>query len=476
MPKSFFSTLGGLFGIGRPAKPSPKKKVGAPGTAIFGGYIEHHEKDPKLTGLERYRTFSNMLANISIIAAACRYFLNLAGKPKWTAEAVDESPAAIEVAEFIEDVLADMQTPWPRIVRRASMYRFWGFSIQEWTAKTRDDGKIGFLDVEPRSQKTIEQWDRDENGIIVGMVQRDPQTSAPLYLPRGKVLYMVDDSLDDSPEGLGLFRHAAETAGRLKRVQDLELMGFETDLKGIPVGRAPLADLKDQIANDEATEKEVEELLGPLKEVIENHIRTHKYGILMDSDTYTTDDEKEAPSSVKKWDLDLLKGGSMSLADANKAIVRMTLELARLFGVEHLLLGDQGRGSLALAKDKSHNFGLIVDSTLGEVAWSVTKDLVTPVLELNGISKDLMPTLKIEQVQYRDVEQITQALANMASAGALIEPGDPVVPQVRDLMGLKSPDTVAMDDDASLMPDKKTGATPEPDVVPDPEPEPEPEK
>jgi len=115
---------------------------------------------------------------------------------------------------------------------------------------------------------------------------------------------------------------------------------------------------------------------------------------------------------------------------------------------------------------------LIVDFALGEVAWSVTKDLVIPILELNGISKDLLPELKVEQVQYRDVEQITQALANMASSGAIIEPGDPVVPQVRDLMGLKKPDLIAMEQDASLMPDKKKKGAPDPDVLPEPEPDP----
>ncbi len=463
---NFFTGIPGLLSAAfrRPRAPAPTKKVGVSGTAIFGGYIQHVEKDPKLVGMERYRTFSEILANITIVAAGVRYFLNLIGKPTWTAEPVDQSPAAIDAAEFVDDVLADMQTPWPRVVRRAGMYRFHGFSIQEWTAKKRDDGRIGFLDVEPRPQKTIMQWDRDEHGVIRGMVQEDPESSQRLYLPRGKMLYIVDDSLDDSPEGLGLFRHAAETANRLKRLQNLETMGYDTDLRGIPVARAPLSAMADSGIPDEKQQ----EALQPLREAIENQVKTYSKGYLLDSITYQTDDEKQSPSQIRQWDLDVIKGGSTGLADVGKAIVRQNLELARLLGVEHLLIGGDARGSQALSRDKSHNFGLIVDSSAQEVAWSVTNDLVVPLFRLNAIPLELVPRLKVEQIQYRDIKEVTEALSNMASAGALIEPDDPVVGQVRDIMGLPRPDPISLADDASLMPDESR----EPDTVPEPEPEP----
>ena len=61
---------------------------------------------------------------------------------------------------------------WARIVRRAAMYRFYGFSIQEWTAKRRPDGLLTLADVAPRSQMTIERWDMLTDGSIQGVVQR----------------------------------------------------------------------------------------------------------------------------------------------------------------------------------------------------------------------------------------------------------------------------------------------------------------
>jgi len=53
----------------------------------------------------------------------------------------------------------DMERPWHRVVRRAAMYRVYGYSWQEWIAKKRDDGVIGYLDIEPRTQSTITRWE-----------------------------------------------------------------------------------------------------------------------------------------------------------------------------------------------------------------------------------------------------------------------------------------------------------------------------
>src|SRR3546814_20251145 len=64
---------------------------------------------------------------------------------------------------------------------------------------------------------------------------------------RAKIVYAVDDTLSDSPEGLGLFRHLAKTAYRLETFLSLEEIGFTTDLRGIPVARAPLGELRQEV-------------------------------------------------------------------------------------------------------------------------------------------------------------------------------------------------------------------------------------
>ena len=429
----------------------PTETLGVPGVAIYGGYVEEKERSRSLaTAEERGRTFSNILVNTSIVAAGVRYFVNLIGGATW-AFTPSEADVSAEYAERAEAMLtADPRTPWHRIVRRASTYRFWGFGIQEWTARRREDGVITFLDVEPRSHTTIERWVREPHGLVLGVWQESPQTQEEIFLPREKLMYLVDDTLSDSPEGLGLFRHLVSPAQRLRRYEQLEGFGFETDLRGIPVGRVPLAELEEMVARNEISETEKMAYISAVRQFVENHIKNPKLGLVLDSATYRNEDEAGTPSAVRMWDVDLLTGTSQSFGENAAAIERLNREMARILGVEQLLLGADGKGSLALSKDKTHAFYLLVDGALTEVREAVETDLLGTLWRLNGWPPEMMPVLDTEAISYRDVEQIAATLRDMATAGAVLDPDDPVIGEVRDAMGVSRPDEVMTPDRADL--------------------------
>jgi len=445
----------------------PTQTVGVGGTAIYGGYVQTIEKNADLQGSKKYITFSQNLVNIAIVGAGVRYFLNLIAKAGWTVTPADETPAAAEAAEFMDGILYDMKSPWTRVVRRAAMYKFYGFSIQEWTAKSREDGKIGMFDISPRPQSTIERWEKeDEHGEIIGVYQRNPQTGQEIFLPRNKVVYVVDDSLSDSPEGLGIFRHIAPDAERLQRYIQLEGYGVETDLRGIPILRAPLALLQKLVDENKISEAKKNEMVQVLKDFIDNHIRAPESGLLLDSIPYRTEDEKGTPSSEKQWDVELLKGTISSLPELSKAIDRSIRMIAILLGVEHLLLGSDSKGSYALARDKTNNFFLIVDSTLRELGESFDQDLVDPIWKLNGLDPKLKPSLTPEPTKFSDVELVTGALRDLAQAGAVLDPDDPAIDEVREMVGLSRRDLAAIEEDAMVTPkDRK----PDPEDMPEEE-------
>lgn len=438
MAAAFFQ---GISGSIRRSSPAPTETIGTSGTVILAGFIQSREKNPALRDDRRYETYSDILANIDIVGASVRYYLNLATAASWTVEPADaDDPQAVEVADFVEDVLGDMLTPWRRVVRRALMYRYYGFSVQEWTAKSRADGKIGFEDIAARPQSTIERWDTDDPGNVLGVTQRVDnklgRANAEVYLPRTKIVYVVDDSLNDSPEGFGLFRHMVETSQRLKRFQDLEAFGFETDLRGIPKGRAPYGVLDSLKKDGLIDDAEAAKILAPLEDFIKKHIKSPELGIMLDSSVYRDEGETRSPSSVPLWDLELLTGGNTSAVAVAAAIERLQREMARIAGTEGLLLGGDKVGSLALSKDKTANFALIVDSALKELTESFQKDVVETLMALNGIDEDLWPKLVPEQIQYRDIEQITGALESLSNAGAPLAPDDPAIDVIRGLLGL----------------------------------------
>lgn len=451
-----------------------RRVFGHTGTAIFGGFIVERENNARLQGQQKYRTFSEILTNTSIVAAGTRYFLNLLSKAQWNVEpagardeallpqgeetrtgeqSIRQEPVAInqadaeEIATAIREIINSMETTWPRVVRRAGMYRFYGFSLQEWTAVKRDDGIIGMLDVAPRPQLTIERWGTDVTGRVLNVIQRSEQTAEEILLPRNKLVYVVDDSLNDSPEGLGLFRHLAEPVQRLRRYEELEGFSFEADLRGIPIGRAPFAELEESVKLGKISNEEKAELENGLVSFMQKHIKNPQLGLILDSSVYRSLDDNQTPSSTPKWAIDALEASGTGQEALLRAIERVNREIARVMGVEGLLLGEGDRGSQALSRDKSHNFALIVDSTLRELAEVFERDIIKPIMRLNGWDEVLAPTLKPEAVQYRDIEQITQSIRDLAMSGINLQPTDSAVGEIFDLIGLSRPDPEAAERD-----------------------------
>lgn len=444
-----------LTGGAKPEAVRPFDEMGTRGVAIFGGYVEILEKNQKLIGRRRYETAGDLLANISIVAASIRMFANLTAHPEWKVEPArdngpDEEPSdqAKAVAEFIDGVIRSMNTNWTRVVRRSSMYRFHGFGVYEWTAKRRDDGLIGLEDIEQRPQFTIEQWDVEPfTGRIRGMWQRSPQDGALLYLPRKKVVYLVDDTLTDSPEGMGLFRHLVDPAERLKAYLKLEAVGFERDLRGIPVGRAPMAEINRAVKNNAISQAEADKLLSGLSKFVSLQTKGTDTSIMLDSSTYQgTTDGGNTVSTVPKWAVELLSSQGASFKELGEAVMRLEADMARIVGTEGLMLGGSGgsgaaSGNRALGEDKSRNLYLSVNGTLSDMKEGMSRDVIAPVCTLNGIPEYLWPHFEVEDVSPKDVEQIAAVLRDMATAGAVLRPDDPVIDDVRGLMGVsKAPD------------------------------------
>lgn len=410
------------------------KPLGVSGTSVYQGFITEQESNSNLAGSEKYNTYSDMLANVSIVAAGTRYFLNMVAKPEFFVQPANESPEAREIADLVHDIMHDMDTPWRRVVRRAAMYRFYGFSVQEWTAKTRKDGIVGYKDISPRPQSTIVRWNVAQSGEVFGCYQESPWDHKEIYLPRKKLLYLVDDSLNDSPEGVGLLRHVAELAESLQRFEELESIGFETDLRGVVHAKAPFSELSEKVQSGEITEAEMTSILQPLKDFIQNHIRGKKTGIILDSSVYSSTDESGRPSTANMWEVDLMSSGITSQDAIYTAIQRKTAEIARVLGVEGLLLGGGDKGSLALSRDKSQNFHLIIDSTIKEITDTFSKDFLTPLMELNGWDEELRPSFKTEAIQFRGIDEIARALKDIAATN--LDPEDEAHGVMFDQLGL----------------------------------------
>jgi len=422
---------------------SPEETIGAPGVAIYGGTLMEAEGDSKLAGEAKYLSYSNLLANNAIVAAGVRYFLNIASGAEWEVQSKPENEGdekGDEINRKIKYAMHNMQTPWSDVIRRALLFRFYGFSIQEWTAMRVEegefDGMIAYKNIAPRAQATICRWDQKKNGDLEGVMQRSPQTQVEAYLPRGKIIYIVDDSLHDSPEGLGIFRHVIKLHARLERYEILEGWGFERDLRGTPIGKAPLGELQKLVDQKKLTVAQANAIKLPLETFISNALKGKDTGMVLDSAVYKGTGENNAPTSNNQWSIELLKGETTSQEEMASAIERVNREIARLLGVEQLMLGSDSRGSHALSQDKTQAFGVVIDSALTATARAMEKDFLKPLFELNGWDLKYMPTFRISKAQFREVGDVVGALKDMALAGAPLPINDPAINEVRRMLGL----------------------------------------
>jgi hypothetical protein len=415
--------------------------MGVSGTPVYAGYVLSPERSSKLVGQEKYRTYSDLLSNTAIVAAGVRYFLNIIAKPNWNANPVSDKAEARQYSEFVDEVLDALHTPWSRVVRRSGTYRFHGFNIQEWTAVKRDDGKIGFHDIESRPQWTIWRWEVDERGTVIGAWQRDPLTGRELGLPRGKIMYLVDDTLTDNPEGLGLFRHLVPRADRLTEYEYNEGIGFLRELRGIPIGRAPIDELQASVRDGRITQAQMDQAIQNLKTFVGLEKKDEKTSLVLNSAYYMSQtDTGNIVTAQPKWDMQLVSGDAPSLNEVGAAIVRLNQEMARILGCEHLLLGADAAGSYAMAKEKAQDLYLLANSVLRDLSYQAQHDLLLPLWSLNGFPEDMMPELVTEDVSPKDVQRISATLRDMATAGAVLAPDDPAINDVRDLLGIEQVD------------------------------------
>lgn len=397
------------------------KPRGTDGVIAYGGWIQSGESNSKLQGHQKWVTYTNAI-NAAIVATGVRYFGNLLAGTEWHAEPNPAGGAGADRgAEIVRQGLfqAEMTKPWPTVVRKGSMYRLLGFSLHATAVRVRSDGMIVYSSIAHRPQHTIEKWQRlDEQSAWTGVEQRT-SSGGTYSIPLHECLYCVDDTLTDSPEGVGLLRHVIQLVNRLDRYQVLEWLAYEGDMAGTPIGRAPLEELRDASGSSDAAVNQayVDATTATFRGVIENRIKTPELMqyLFLDSKTYQGRDPNTI-STVLKWALEIVKSTTNGLPDINEVIKRLQFEIARVLGIEFALVGAEG-GSYSMHEDKTSMFATNLQVTLSEMGNFATSQLARRLVALNGLDPDTCtPRCVAEPISTDKIELVTRALENMQKA------------------------------------------------------------
>ena len=346
----------------------------------------------------------------------------------------DISPEDKEVAAFVESCLHDMSESWDSALSQMLSMLVFGFSLHEIVYKVREgdnkdpqrkskfnDGRIGWRKMPIRAQETLFRWMMDDDGGIQGMVQVDPSSGGIHNIPIEKALLFRTSSQKNNPEGRSLLRNAYRSWYFKRRIEEIEAIGIERDLAGLPVAYVPPEFLSSTATAEQAS------VLASIQNIVTSIKRNEQEGIVMPS---MYDDQGH-----KVFDLVLLSSGGSRQFDTDKVIQRYDQRIAMSILSDFILLGSDRVGSYALGTSKMDLWSMSVDSIAKNIAEVFNQYAIPRLLKLNGMDVARAPYLTYGEVSHVDLNEIAGFVGNLVQTGAIV-PDPKLEEYLRDLAGL----------------------------------------
>jgi hypothetical protein len=353
------------------------KQLGTSGLRRYGGYV-YEEFLPQLRWPRAGKVYQEMADNDPVIGSVFYLAEMLIRKVEWTTEPVTDSAEDKEAAEFLYECMTDMDTSWEDTISEIISMLTYGFSFHEIVYKVRrgpdeangkyrsdyTDGKIGWRRIPIRAQRSLDEWVFAEDGDIKGFVQLAEPDFKSTVIPLTKGLLFRTRVNRDNPEGKSLLRNAYRPWYFKKRIEEIEGIGIERDLAGLPVLTAP----EGMDLWNEADERMVA-LKANAEGLVQSIRRDSEEGILL-------------PNG---WELKLLATGSARQFDTNAIINRYDNRIAITMLSDLILMGSDKTGSFAMAETKQSLLSTSLEAQLSNIAGVFNKYAVPKLLKLNGM-------------------------------------------------------------------------------------------
>lgn len=410
--------------------------VGDIGLNRAGGYITD-EFLPELSGSRGMRVYREMSENDPTCGAILFGIEMLVRNAKWTLQSASDDPQAEEQKQFADEVLfQDMAHPFESALSEiCSMFSF-GFAPMEIMWKRRrgdttdpatrskyEDGKVGIRALSLRAQPTIIKWEfaDEDDGEVLGMYQQPP-IGAERYIESPKLLLFRTTTVRGNPEGRSILRSSYRPWFFKKRIEEIEGVGLERDLAGLPVAEIPLQYMKtDAPPEDQA-------IYNAWKSLVQNVRRDRSEGIVIPSNR----DDKGNPLFALK----LLSTGGSRAFDTTKIVDRYDRRIATSVLADFIFLGQQSVGSFALSSDKTALFATAIGGFMRAIAAVFNNELLPRLWYLNGMDYEHMPKLVPGDLEKPDLQLLGGFLDSLVGAGARLFPDRTLENHLREVAGL----------------------------------------
>lgn len=400
-----------------PKQVSPIIELGSTGLRRTGGYIDE-EFLPQLRGRKAVGIYREMSDNDPIIGALLFALERLLREIDWRVEPASDKAEDKQAAEFVEQCMEDMSHSWDDLISEVLTMLPFGWSYHELVYKRRvgpweknpvnkskfTDGKIGWRKIPIRSQETLNRWIFDESGGVQAMIQLSPPYYQTVILPIDKCLLFRPNSVKNNPEGRSVLRNAYRPWYMKKRIEEIEAIGVERDLAGIPVGRVPADYLNAKAGTDQA------KMVEAFRKMVRSVRRDEQEGILIPS---AFDQDTKQPL----FDFELLSAGGSRQFDTSGIIQRYEQRILMTVLADFILVGHEGTGSYALHTDKTGLFRTAINSFAQSIADVFNRHAIPRLFLKNGWKPSELPRIVPSDVDPPDLTQLGAFIQQTTSAG-----------------------------------------------------------
>jgi len=398
------------------ALPKPKAfgEVGVSGLLRTRGVGYVYEE--WLSALSTHRAkqvFREMRDNDAVIGSMFFGIEMILRKAEWRIEPA-KGKKGDDYAEFLKQCMEDMSHTWEDFIAEVvSMFAF-GFALFEVTYKRRkgpdgrqgskyDDGLIGWRKFAPRAQESILYWIWDDEGGLQGAVQLAAPDYKTIPIPIERLLLFRTTSLKNNPEGRSILRNCYRSWFFKRRIEEVEGIGIERDLCGIPVLYAS-AETIASLGNGNPD-------LGMTraKQLVTNLRVDDQAGVILP----LSYDENKNPM-VK---LELLHSAGSKQSNAGETIKRYNEDILNTMLSGFIQFGQTQHGSKSMHLSASQVFALAISAFMDSVAAVINRIALPRLMALNNMDIDYTPKLGVGEVGVRDLEELADYVSKLSQSG-----------------------------------------------------------
>lgn len=355
------------------------------------------------------KIYKEMSSNDPVIGAILLCARQLIKKVTWRVKPASDSKADREAAEFLESCRNDMSMTWGDLIDEITSSFEYGYSYHEIIYKKRlgsqkdptkrskfNDGRIGWRKIPGRSQESWSGWEFNEkdDGSLMGMWQ--DLRSNKVLIPIEKSLLFRTTAVRSNPEGRSFLRNAYRPWYFKKHIEEIEGIGIERDLAGLPILETPdMVNIWDPLDKDAQQKRAIAESL------VKSIRRDKNEGVVL-------------PFG---WKLTLLTSGSNRQFDTNATINRYDQRIAITLLSDIVMLGADKVGSFALADVKKTLLAAALDAQVDGTVQVFNRYAIPRLFDLNafpGITD--YPQLEASPVDSPDIKEISEYIQKLSGA------------------------------------------------------------